>query len=50
MTDLHVTGAILFECTMKEFKFSWETFLVTDRSNSLYQGEEHKILHGQVVA
>jgi hypothetical protein len=47
--DLPVTVAIMFECTMKEFHFSWETTLVTNDTSSVYQGQQHRMLIGWVV-
>jgi len=36
--DQPATVAVLFECTMEEFQFSWETSLNADNSSSVYQG------------
>jgi hypothetical protein len=47
--DLPVTVPILFGHTMKEFQFSWETFLVTDGSNLVSQGGWYRMLIGWVV-
>jgi len=50
MTNMLITVAVLFEGTMKEFQFSRETFLVADGSSSVYQGGQHRMLIGWVVA
>jgi hypothetical protein len=38
MMDLTVTVAVLFECTMEIFQFSWKIFLVTNVSSWMCQG------------
>jgi hypothetical protein len=37
-TDLLITGAVLFKCTMEEFQFSWQTLLVPDGLEYLLAG------------
>jgi len=44
-----VTVAILFECTIKEFRFSCETSLGADGSSWMYQDGQYRMLIGQVV-
>jgi hypothetical protein len=38
MMDLLITVAILFEQTMEEINFSWETSLVADGFSLVHQG------------